>query len=230
MEMSEQGIDLRALVVWLHIICGSVALVASVVPLIVVKGSKTHKLGGKVFVGFMTVSSLVGGIMGWFGGSMLLAFVGALALWHMAVATATLKGNGFLLGSKAMHTVLVFSFIAILITTNTLNYLANGWDSTAIILGVFSGIGLGTAFGEVRALLAPAAAIAFSAPANPRMRRHVGHSMGAFISCWSAFLVVNQPFPIPMLNWLLPTAIGSIGIIYWTRKVSNGWRMARANS
>lgn len=218
---------IKQISVWLHIITGGAALIFSVVPLVVAKGSTWHKKAGKTFVASMLAASVLGGVMGAISQSWLLAFVGALAIWHIAVATATLKGNGFVAQSKAAHLTLIIGFLLILAACNALQLAATGFGVTAMVLGIFSAIGLGTSIGELRFLLAPQEATRFSSPTNPRLRRHVGHSMGAFISCWSAFLVVNQPLPHPLLNWLGPTAIGTIGIVYWSRKVANGWKPVR---
>ncbi|PIB30745.1 DUF2306 domain-containing protein [Maribacter sp. 4G9] len=48
------------------------------------------------------------------------------------------------------------------------------------------------------------------------LRIHIGKMTGAYIASFSAFLVVNQFFH-PLVNWLLPSILGSIFIAYWIR-------------
>lgn len=49
---------------------------------------------------------------------------------------------------------------------------------------------------------------------------HLGKMMGAYISAFTAFVVVNQFQFLPgILSWLGPSLPGTIYIIYWMRKV-----------
>lgn len=53
--------------------------------------------------------------------------------------------------------------------------------------------------------------------------RHIGMMMGAYIATVTAFVVTNVPNVSPAwLPWLLPTAIGTPVIAYWTKKVVTG--------
>ena len=50
------------------------------------------------------------------------------------------------------------------------------------------------------------------------LQLHLGKMTGGYIAAVSAFLVVNQVLP-SLLNWFLPSVVGSIYIAYWMRSV-----------
>lgn len=46
---------------------------------------------------------------------------------------------------------------------------------------------------------------------------HLSRMIGGYIATFTAFCVVNVKFLPALLVWLLPTVIGSVGIVWWTR-------------
>ena len=46
---------------------------------------------------------------------------------------------------------------------------------------------------------------------------HMTRMLGAVIATYTAVLVVNADFLIPVVRWLGPTAVGSVGITLWVR-------------
>ena len=43
---------------------------------------------------------------------------------------------------------------------------------------------------------------------------------GGYIAAFTAFVVVNQILP-GVYGWLTPTALGTIYIMYWNKKIKN---------
>lgn len=200
---------------WLHIGTGSLALITSLVPLLSRKGSKLHNNSGHVFVLSILTSGFFGAVLGLVKSSDLLFFVGVLSCWSALVGKAALKGNGFLLQKRWVHGWLLATYL--LTAASTLYWSWQRTNQLNLILCGFVLIALTTSVTEIRHLVNPAN------PADKRYRRHSGQIMGAVIACWTAFLVVNQTFSQPMLNWFLPTVSGGFLIVYWQRKIRNGW-------
>jgi hypothetical protein len=55
---------------------------------------------------------------------------------------------------------------------------------------------------------------------NQLLSIHVGRIVGAYIASCTAFLVVNEPLPIPLLNWFIANVVFVPVIVFWQRKLS----------
>lgn len=92
--------------------------------------------------------------------------------------------------------------------------------SFAILAIVFGGIGLATAASDIHSFLRP--------PTDKRAWwfSHMSGMLAAYIATVSAFSVVNFHFLPPLVRWLWPTVVGSIGIAIWTRHYHEKFRSA----
>jgi hypothetical protein len=75
-------------------------------------------------------------------------------------------------------------------------------------------------FGSIALLLAGREWVGFLRP--PREPRwwwfsHMTNMLAAYITTVSAFSVVNLTLLPPIVRWLWPTAVGTTGILLWTR-------------
>lgn len=200
---------------WLHIVTGSLALVTSLLPLVVRKGSAFHNKTGKLFIVSIVVSSLAGTVLGLVKTSPLLFFVGILSCWSALVGRSALKGNGFLAQRRQLHGLLLIAYLLTAIASAGWSYQLSGQVNPVLL--AFVSIAFLTSIPEIRHLRKP--------EINPAKRygRHAGQIMGAVIASWTAFLVVNETFGLLMLNWFLPTVGGGLVIGYWQNKIKKGW-------
>jgi uncharacterized membrane protein len=200
--------------IYTHAFLGGVALLAGSVAIVSKKGKTWHKTSGKVFFYGML-------------GSALLALVIAVLPNHE---------NGFLFSIGLFSTYLLLSGYRGLQYKN--QSVSLGWDKllstsmivvgTAMVLGpvVWQGAAniVLAVFGGLAVLFGVRDLRMFTNPEILRknwLKIHLGKMTGAYIASVSAFLVVNQFFH-PLLNWFLPTILGSVFITYWMVRIKKG--------
>jgi uncharacterized membrane protein len=200
------------LMLGLHVLFGMIALVVAPGAMITRKGGAWHRRWGRIYFWSMAVVALT------------------------AVALSLIRSGLFLL------LMAIFSFYLALTGVRALrrkrpNIRADAGDWSAAGLAFVGSLGLvgygawwlisGTSFGVV--------ALAFGGlggavaggdlwrfrhpPEAPRtwFFLHMTRMLAAYIATVSAFSAVNFMFLPPVIRWLWPTVIGSIGIAIWVR-------------
>jgi hypothetical protein len=85
-------------------------------------------------------------------------------------------------------------------------------QATAIILLVFGGVCLAMSLADIRR---------FTTKKTPKPMAwffgHLGRMMGSYIATFTAFSATNLSFLPTLVTWLLPSLIGTIGIILFSR-------------
>ncbi len=202
---------------WVHILTGAVALIVGLVPLFAAKGGRLHIRAGQLFYLSIAVASTSGIVLGLWNGNLLLFFVGVLTLWSTSLGRFALTASGMIGHNRPLHLACTIGFV--LVVLGTAGYSLMVLHQVNIVLLVFLIVGLFSTLPEWRFLYGNA-----KGP-DVRIGRHVGHTLGATIASWTAFLVVSNVFWIPMLNWFVPTMVGSALIAYWQRRIrTGGWK------
>lgn len=209
---------IASLLVGLHVIAGSLALLAMPVPLFSKKGSRPHVLAGRIyFVAMLAAASsaiLLAPVRmlerppdAW-QPSLFLAYTGLLSL------AASVHGVRALRRRDRKPARADFVLPAALLLAS-LALAAFAWESGFTLGLVFSGLGLLVALPQLRVLTSP----------PPGRGWWVGeHIVGMMIACIStltAFLVVNAGSalgPYSIVLWLAPTAALMPLMIHWTRR------------
>lgn len=196
------------LLLYLHMVSGGISLFFGLINLLMKKGGMTHRRIGRVFVFSMFVAGLSALILATIKSNVFLLFVGIFSLYLTLVGFMYIRHpyNPRLIRSVAI--VMLISGVALL----SFGLLKLQEDSFGIVQIVFGGIG---------ALLASRDLKAGPADYKSRSVRHLQRIIGAYIATCTAFLVVNVHLPdnIPnVLPWLLPTALLTPYIIYWSKK------------
>lgn len=198
------------LLLWTHIVSGSIALLSGLVAFSLKKGSYWHKRSGKLFYWSMITCSLAGIVLSYVLPSLFLLLIGVFSIY------LTLSGYNFLRVKQVPSAkgwgrfiAVVMALAIVAITILGIDHLQSGKPYGGTILMVFAVLATFLVVQDFRALR--------SEKFNPIIM-HIGRIVGAWISACSAFLVVNQFFSPPILNWLLPTFIGVPAIVYWIRK------------
>ncbi len=196
-----------------HIAGGTVALVAGIIPLIVGKGNAVHRRWGKIYMIAMGVVLLTALFISLFKSIPFLLLVCVFSSYllmsgyrslftkkppkPMALLDKLLAGCG-IVGGCAMAGYGVYNII-------------NG-NSFGVVAVVFGAISILLTIADVRRLRARSLA-------TPEwLYAHLSRMIGAYISTFTAFLVVNVRFLPGWLIWLLPTLAGTLLITYWRRK------------
>jgi len=207
---------MEAYITWLiyfHAAFGGIALCIGTISIIVKKGSKLHKRAGKVFYFSMLVSALTSLVIAMLPNheNPFLFSIGVFTIYLLLTGYRGLrfKGREVVLRIDSIISICtVVTGIGMLLTPVLMNQNIN------IVLFVF---GLLAALFGIRDLRLYKNKELLK---KSWLKIHIGKMTGAYISAVSAFLVVNDLF-YSLLNWFLPTILGSLYITYWILKVDN---------
>lgn len=201
--------------VFIHILAGSSALLASVVAFATPKGNRGHRLGGRVFFWSMIVTGL--------GALQPALYSGKLVLLYLAVFSLhlTITGRRYLQFRRGrpphwsdyalMGAMLLFAGLLLLDGIPTF-VRAMGWVG-ALAPAAFAFISLGMVWEDWKWLN--------GREGSPRqaLRQHISRMGGASIAAFTAFFVNANSLLPGALAWLLPTVIGTFLIVYHQRRL-----------
>lgn len=201
-----------------HVIIGGVILFTGILQLVLRKGGPRHTLLGKVYTLCMVFSFLTSFPTAIAANNYFLATVGMFSLF-MAVT-----GHRFLSMVKRPQPsiadkllTLFFALGLVWMIALVLQFMLAGQWTGVLILSVFTAF-----YGWMS--LPDFFCFVWKGTTAPRLsgqnavRHHIGRMVGSYIAAVTAFLVNVQPLPFPALNWLLPTALGTTLIPYFTKK------------
>lgn len=199
-----------------HIIAGTIGLLAGTLNTIFKKGETRHKLIGKFFLLGMTVNALCSFVLAVLHPNNFLFIVGVFSLYLVQAGNRILKlkiiGEHnkpqlfdwlLQLGMIVFGCVFIGLGVAGLIQKNTFGF----------VYIVFGFIGMRLAMQDIGYFKQKIT--------NKKywLISHLSKMMGGYIAATTAFLVVNNKILPPILAWLLPTVFGSYLIFKWVRGV-----------
>jgi hypothetical protein len=204
----------------IHIAAGSIALASMLVPLIAIKGGRTHRRAGWVFVASMAVVSVTALLMS--GGRILFDprpeakesgfFLLLVALLTGSAVSAGVRVLRFRNRAAARRHWWDTGLPAIL-GAASLGLGAYGLAQGKVLFIAFSGLGLLNAAGSLRYWLRP--------PVSPMhwWFEHMNGMLTGCIAATTAFLVVSggRLGIWPLVAWLAPAALGGTAIAVWSR-------------
>lgn len=196
----------------LHVLCGMVALVVAPGAMLTQKGGTWHRRWGRIYFCSMAIVALT------------------------AVVLSLMRSGLFLL------LVAIFSFYLALTGVRALrrkrpDTRADAWDWSAAGIAFAGSLGLigygvwrlmaGDGFGVVALVLGGVGGVLSGSdlwrfrfpPKGPRtwFFLHMTRMLAAYITTVSAFSAVNFMFLPPVVRWLWPGVIGTVGITIWVR-------------
>jgi uncharacterized membrane protein len=205
-----------SLVLVLHVAGGTVALISGLVTMLTVKGSRPHRLAGKIYFGGMTAVFVGALVMAIGHHQNFLLMVGFFSYY------LTVRGYR-VLSLKKLHEGQKPTIIDwIILTVSAVFILALvSWGIWALTLGAGMGI-TGIVFGLIGASFLILDIRNFIRPPKEKMHwwfTHIGSMGGSYIAAVTAFVVVNIQLPqYGWVMWVLPTVPGSILIAMTIRK------------
>jgi uncharacterized membrane protein len=205
-----------SLMLVLHIAGGTIALISGLVAMLTAKGSKLHRLAGKIYFNGMT-AVFVGALILAIGHHKdFLLMVGFFSYY------LTVRGYRVLFLKKLSQGQKPVLIDWAIISVSAIFIIALfGWGIWALTLGVGMGV-TGIVFGTIGSVFLFQDVKSFIRPPKEKMHwwfTHIGSMAGSYISAVTAFVVVN--IQLPQYNWVLwvlPTAIGSVLIARTIRK------------
>ena len=196
----------------IHILSGSLALVAAAVAIGSAKGKKHHILAGKTYVLAMLgifLSAIPMAIIT----SNLFLFLVAIFSFYMAFA-----GMRFARNRKGIATNIDWVAIGLMLLSgagmlalSTAYFLTD--NPLAIVLLVFGLLSISLGYQNLRAYRDQ------TLKGPQRIARHLSNMMGGTIAVTTAVLVVNVNIEPSWVTWVLPSALITPVIIWWNRKV-----------
>lgn len=205
-----------------HISAGTLAFVGGLVAIVAPKGKSLHKKVGLVYVWSMLIVALTAVLMSLVKTDLLTFFV-PLSFFTLQLTLGgwrALERKKIRPNTEYRTPPLDWIIVCVALVAGAIFVVLGVWrwmkgGTMGIVSAVFGVIGVMRAMSDIRLFRNIQRGI------NPERMEwwfaHLGGMMGAYIATVTAVLVVNGTFLPPLVRWLAPTAIGTIGILIWTR-------------
>ena len=198
----------------IHILTGSVALVSAALSLSTEKGKKFHVLIGKAYFWSMVIIFLTAIPMSIITGNVFL-FLIAIFSFYLAFSGMRFAKNRT--GVPTRVDLIAVNFMLLsgigMWTLAIIFFIDN--DSQFITLIVFGFLALFLGYGDFQTFKNQ------KATGKERIAKHLTNMMGGTIAVVTAVLVVNPPADPEWVWWILPTVLITPVIFWWNKKVLN---------
>jgi uncharacterized membrane protein len=202
---------------WLHIVAGTVALLAGVIALVTTKGGRRHRQAGKMFLVSMGVVVATVFVLLALDATLFRIILTLVAIFSGYLAFSGYRWLSRKRPSSTAHVIDWGAAASVILACVGLGVWGVTWfldgRSFGIVMVVFGGIGV--AFGTMDMRLF------HSDDHGGWMVSHLQRMIGAFIATVSAVSAVNLTPLLGIVAWLWPTVLGIPLIYYWSDKYSS---------
>ena len=208
----------------IHIVSGAIAFIVAPIALIVQKGSKPHRLWGKVFFWCMTSVALTALIMAPMHDNLFLTLVAVFSFYLAFSGYRAVYRKDFY---KTHKTAFIDWFCVSLNCLFSLTLVFFGLTRLSSPFGIISIV-----FGTIGTLIGLRDILSFIRPPKDRNKWFFSHMTGmiaSYIAALSAFSAVNLNFDwLPVaIQWLWPTIIGTPLLTIWVRSYKKKFNKGR---
>jgi uncharacterized membrane protein len=196
-----------------HILAGFAAFFIAPIPLLTLKGGKTHRRWGKIYFWAMAVVAATAMVLALWRPVLFLAFIAVFSFYvaFRGYRVLSRKNPSQGQGPGALDwTAAVVAFIggAALIQFGIVRP-SQVWRQLGVVPIVFGILSVVLSTIDIWKFLHP--------PADKKFwwYAHMAGMIGSYIAAVSAFSVVNLPFLPTAIRWLWPSAVGVPGIFIW---------------
>jgi len=198
----------------IHILAGSVALVSAALALSTEKGKKFHVLIGKAYFWSMVIIFLTALPMSIITGNVFL-FLIAIFSFYLAFSGMRFAKNRTGVPTRVDLIAVNFMFLSgVGMWILAIIFFIDN-NSQFITLTVFGFLALFLGYGDFQTFKDQ------TAIGKERIAKHLTNMMGATIAVVTAVLVVNPPTNPEWVWWILPTVLITPVIFWWNKKVLN---------
>lgn len=198
----------------IHILAGSVALVSAALALSTEKGKKFHVLIGKAYFWSMVIIFLTAIPMSIITGNVFL-FLIAIFSFYLAFSGMRFAKNRTGVPTRVDLIAVNFMFLSgVGMWILAIIFFIDN-DSQFITLTVFGFLALFLGYGDFQTFKDQ------TAIGKERIAKHLTNMMGGTIAVVTAVLVVNPPTNPEWVWWILPTVLITPVIFWWNKKVLN---------
>ena len=197
---------------FIHILAGSISLMAAALAVVSSKGKKTHILAGRTYFWGMAIIFLTATPMS-LASSNVFLFLIAIFSFYLAYA-----GMRFARNRTGTANLVDWVAIALMILSGmvmwflAIFYFMNS-NSQYITLTVFGFIAISLGYTDFRSYRNK------SAIGKQRIARHLTNMLAGTIAVITAVLVTNVNIEPVFILWILPTIIITPMIFWWNRKI-----------
>lgn len=207
-----------SIILFIHILAGSIGLLSGTFTLVRKKGNLLHKKTGKVFFYSMLIVSLSAFILSYLHPNYFLFIVGVFTLYMNTTGVRYLQLKNF-----TQKTTIIDWFLSSFMLIFGLIFLVFG--SILIVKGSLFGI-VFILFGGIALRFVYFDFKNYAGKSKVKRAGEMGHiqrMIGTYIASLTAFLVVNLtsdliPANLTFIPWILPTVILTPLIVTWTKK------------
>lgn len=197
----------------IHIVSGSVALLTAAIALVTQKGGDRHIRAGRVYAAAMTLVFLTAVPLALLGSDMFLLLIAVFSFYLVFAGWRFARNNGgkphpadwtaiFAMGLTGLG---MWAYAVIL---------ARGGDSQWVTITLFGLIALALSLADAR----------FYRAANVRgprrIARHLTNMMAGTIATVTAVVVVNVDTNPAWLGWIMPTILITPLIVWWNIRIA----------
>ena len=214
---------LYSVLLTIHIIAGSAALLTAAVALFTRKGGKRHVLAGRVYAISMTVVFLTAVPLALLGADIFLLLIAVFSFYLVFAGWRFARNyrgkphavDWAAVAAIALAGLAMWAYAAIL---------ARNGDSQWVTMALFGVIALALGLADARYHRAGAA------PRARRIARHLTNMMAGTIATITAVLVVNVSTDPAWIAWIAPTIAITPLIVWWNIRVTREGGRRRSSS
>lgn len=217
--------DVVKLILRIHITSGAIVLLLGLLQIVLPKHGKRHRIMGRGYFYAMTIVFVSSVYLCLFDHDMQFfgrVFLGVVALFSYYSALMGMRFGKLKVLAKPLLTDKVISVLGLISWLFMLGLgiwcLLQKAHTPAIILGVFSIIFGWAVIVDFRRLVVLNTTEKLFDPKS-WLLNHSGRILGSYIAATTAFCVNVNPFPSPVMNWLIPSTMGFILIPFFSRKI-----------
>ena len=203
----------ETVLLYIHILAGSTALLAAVIPVVTKKGGKNHVRAGRVYASAMTVIFVTALPLAIIGDDIFLLII-AFFSFYLVFA-----GWRFARNSVGKPLWVDWAGVTILAVTGLAMWaygavIGISGDSIWIPLAVFGTIAVALSLADAQYHRN------WSESANQRIQRHLTNMLAGTIATITAVAVVNIDFEPAWVTWIAPTALITPLIVWWNVRLA----------
>lgn len=210
--------SLFKIILYIHIIFGTIALLTGPIAIATRKGGNNHRLAGKIYTWSMAIVTCAAVYLSIAHENWFLLMVAVFSIHSIVLGYRFLYLKKINLYNKPFVIDWIIAIPAALFCIGLLLFglimLIKNNNSFGFVALVFGIVGIRNAWTGIKPFYWKPKQKAFW------LVSHISGMIGGYIATLTAFLVVNISFQPSFVLWLLPTVIGVPLIFYFTKKYS----------
>ena len=204
--------SINTILLAVHILAGSTALVSGPVAMIARKGGKQHRQWGKIYFSAMVVVFITAVFMSLYKDIPFLLMIAVLSFYLVVSGNRALALKNLHRGQKAGWRDWSFAIVSQVFCLGLLIWGARQWiagDNLGIAAVVLGSLGVVSTSLSIRKFIVP------PEDKDHWLYAHVGGMAGGYIAAVTAFMVVSVTFLPDPWPWIIPAMVGVPLIRLW---------------